>query len=163
MANRTKKIDNVIWDLSANFIGSLSAGAQAINFAGVGTTPTTLLRQRGEVFGILDGTQVPGVAVRLTYGLIKVPEGSSTTVQYDPVADSNAPWIIYGAGHLAYEEMVTDVIDVPSLTGFRERIDGKAMRRIRPDEELQWVFTNTTLNSAGNVSCGFYIRWLQGF
>ncbi len=163
MARRTKKIDNVIWDLSTGGVGALSAGTSAILFASVGTQPTTLLRMRGQVLSYVDATQAPGGLVQLTMGIIKVPEGSGTTVQYDPATDANAPWIWYDFALLGYEEMVTDVVDVPGATSFRSVIDNKAMRRIRPDEELQFAITNTTQAGALSVNMRYGVRWLQGF
>ncbi len=159
----SKKIDNVVWEYSSGFTGSLGAGNQALNFSSVGTSPTTLLRIRGEVCCYLDGATAPPTGIHVTYGIILVPEGSGTTVQYTPVADANAPWLLYGSGFLGYEEMVTDVIDVPTTTGFRHVIDNKAMRRIRPDVEMQIVFENTTVGGADAFNGSYQLRWLQGF
>ena len=160
---RTRKIDNVVWQLSVGSGLALSAGTVGVNFASVGTAPTTLLRIRGQLLLWVDTPQAPGVSCVGTWGIIKVPEGSGTTVQYDPVADANAPWLAFGAGILAYEEMVTDVIDVPGATADRQTVDNKAMRRIRPDEELQFVMNNTTVQAALSFNFAYTMRWLQGF
>ncbi len=166
MARRrgVKKIDNLIWELSTGSVLAQAAGTSALNFSTVGTTPTTLLRLRGEIVGYLSGTQSPtGLAV-LTCGIIKVPEGSSTTAQYDPVSDANAPWLWFSSYFLGYDETVVDVIQsTVAVSSFRETIDNKAMRRIRPDEELQFVVTNTTVGAARSTNIAYSIRWLQGF
>ncbi len=119
--------------------------------------PETLLRIRGEWQAYVDTTQAPGGATALTAGMILVPEGTGTTVLWSPATDGDAPWIWWDAIHLAYEEMVTDVIAVQSALGARRVIDSKAMRKVR-NTELQIVFETTTLlasgvalNSAGSV------------
>ncbi len=163
MGRRVKKIDNLIWDFSQGSSLAQSAGVISVNFASVGTTPTTLLRLRGEVLGFLDGTQAPGVLVQVSWGIIKVPEGSAATTRYNPVADANAPWLAYGVMTLGYEEYVTDVVDSPIIAAARVVVDNKAMRRIRPDEELQFSIENSTVGSAGTTNFVYGIRWLQGF
>ena len=122
---------------------------------------TTLVRIRGEVVCYLDATSAPGTLVQIIYGIIQVPEGSAGAARYSPVADPNAPWLLYGTAHLGYEEMVTDVIDVPGMTSFRHVIDNKAMRIIRPDVELQLVVSNTTVFTAAPVNFAYNLRWLQ--
>ncbi len=158
----TKKIQSKVWELSNGFAAQ-SAGVTGINFSTVGTVPTTLLRIRGEVMAWADGTQAPATAALVSYGIILVPEGTGTTVLFDPFADPNAPWLLYGQGTIGYEEAVTDVVDMPGLTSFRHIIDNKAMRIIRPDVEMQFCVTNTTINGALGVNLNFGLRWLQGF
>ena len=162
MPRRTKKIDNVRWTFAGGSVGGLSSGTQGFAFLSVATAPSTLLRMRGELLGYLDGTQAPGSLVRLNWGIIKVPEGSGTTVQYDPAADNAAPWIAYGVMLIGYEEYVTDVVENGVTAGQRTTLDGKAMRRIRPDEEVQLVVTNTTLLSASAVNFAYGVRVLLG-
>ena len=158
-----KKLDHTRWDLSTGSFSAQSAATAAINFSSVGTTPATLLRIRGEVFGWNDAASTPPKSIQCTYGIILVPEGTGTTVLFDPVSDGNAPWLLWGTAHLGYEEMVTDVVDVPGLTSFRHVIDNKAMRIIRPDIEMQFVMTNTTVGGSGNMNVAYSLRWLLGF
>jgi len=96
-------------------------------------------------------------------GIIKVPEGTSTTVVYDPVTDGDAPWLWYDFANLAYEEYVTDVIGSTEAAMRRIIVDNKAMRRTRPDEEYQFVATNQTTNGAAAVDIAFGFRTLIGF
>ncbi len=161
---RVKKIDNVFWGLASGVQGALAAGGQvAFNFTGVGTQASTLLRMRGEVLVYLDGLAAPGLGCRVVMGAIKVPEGSATTVQYDPASDSNAPWFWYDVAHLGYEEYAADAIDSPVITAARVHVDNKAMRRIRPDEETQIVFSNVTTVGGMPINIAYGIRLLQGF
>ena len=81
----------------------------------------------------------------------------------DPITDDKASWMWYLSTGIGYEEMVTDVIDVPGMSSVRVHVDNKAMRIIRPEEELQLVVTNTTAISAGSVNVVFTGRMLFGF
>ncbi len=164
MANRhVKKMDNLIWGTASGFFNSVSAGSTGILFATSGTLPTTLLRLRGEVLYTLEGASAPGQLIRCTMGIIKVPEGTGTTVLWEPVADSNAPWIWYDQAFLNYTEYVIDVVGSTEAASKRSVVDNKAMRRLRPDEELQIVLENTTIDSAGTCNVPYSIRFLLGF
>ena len=134
-----------------------------IAFISAGTAPTTLLRMRGEVMAALEGAIAPLKTVSVTCGIIKVPEGSGTTVRYSPVTDANAPWVWWWGTTLYYTEYVVDVIGSQLGAVSRAVIDNKAMRKIRPDEELQFVIENVTIDGAGTVNVAYNIRWLQGF
>ena len=163
MQRTAKKINSLLWELSTGSSPAQAAGSVAINFSSVGTAPTTLMRIRGEVMAYKDGPAAPGSLAAVNWGIILVPEGSGTTVQFDPVLDANAPWLAYGAMHVGYEEMVTDVIDVPVISGVRQVVDNKAMRKIRPDVEMQFVIANSTVLTALSINFVYSMRWLQGF
>jgi len=158
-----RKIDHTSWDLSQGVFVALSAGSAATTFITAGTAPVTLMRLRGEVLISLDATQAPGAGVQVTWGIHRVPEGTSTTVLTEPFGDPNADWWAYGTVALGYEEAVTDVIDMPTLTAARVVVDGKAMRKIPPDSEFQFVVTNTTTISARAINLSYGLRWLIGF
>ena len=162
MARHSKKIDNLFWQGGSGFGTALSAGQAAVNFAASAARPSTVLRIRGELTVYVDGASAPGKLIQVSWGIIKVPTGSGTTVQYAPVADAAAPWMAYGRTILGYEEMVTDVIDVAGLTLKRFDVDSKAMRRMRPDEELQFVIENTTIGTASAINWAYGVRVLQG-
>jgi len=97
----------------------------------------------------------------VTAGLILVPEGTGTTVLWSPFTDGDAPWIWYDSSLLAYEEMVTDVVDIPLMTASRRVIDNKAMRIIR-NQEVQFVVENTTIGSAASCNARVAGRVLSG-
>jgi len=160
-----KKIDNLVWSAVQGAMSAVSAGQQALNAIGVSAInrPVTIMRTRGSVDVWIDGAQVPGKGLLVSWGLIVVPEGSGTSVIYQPVSDDNADWFGYGTTALGYEEMVTDVIDIPGLTHHRFEVDIKAMRRLGPDEEVQFVLENTTQQSAAAINCVFGFRFLLGF
>jgi len=163
MARRSghaKKIDNVHWTYgSFNFL-ALTAGTIASTLFPAQHLPETLLRTRGEWAAGLDGTKAPAVGVACTIGMIQVPEGTGTTVLWDPVVDGDAPWIWWDVFHLDHEEQVTDVIG--GLGAFARRIiDVKAMRKLR-NTELQVVCSNATIQGATGVNVAGSMRVLTG-
>ncbi len=158
---RSPKKRNLVWQLSSGSSLAQSAGVIALAFGASASEPVTVMRFRGEVIGFIDGTAAPGSLVRLTWGIIRVPEGSAATARYEPVSDANAPWLAYGQFHLGYEEMVTDVVDIQTISGGRHVVDSKAMRKMPPDTELQIVFENTTVGGARAFNAAYGIRWLQ--
>ena len=100
--------------------------------------------------------------MRFGFGLVCVPEGSSTTVVWSPLTDANAPWFVYQSGLVAYEEMVIDVVDVPTISGARYVIDSKAMRKCPPDMEMQAVFEQSDVSGTRNINMLFSGRILLG-
>ncbi len=136
---RTKKIDNFIWTLSSGIFSAISAGTTALQFAAAGSSPVTVMRMRGQVLSVINGVSAANLGVLLTMGVIKVPRGSATTVQYDPFTDPSAPWLWYTAVPLIYDEYVTDVVASTQAAMNRNIVDNKAMRRIREDEDIFFV------------------------
>ncbi len=55
---------------------------------------------------------------------------------------------------------MTDVIDAPGVSSFRQVIDSKAMRRVR-NQEVQMVVENATALAAGTVNVGVNGRFLS--
>ena len=167
MANRSrsrgKKIDYVHWHgvlgsfftQSAGSIASLAAGA-------LSTHPETLLRIRGEMTCWLDGTPATATAIDCAFGLLVVPGGTGTTVTSSPITDADAPWLWYERFTLANEEISADALHAPGMVSIRKVIDNKAMRIIRLDREIQLVFEQATLASAGDVNAVFNGRFLFG-
>ena len=167
MANRFrsrggKTIDNTRW-VAFSLADTLeAAGASAQTFLTSGTMPETILRIRGNVLAYIDATQAPGTFVKVGMGLIIMPEGTGSTVTSSPISDSNAPWLWHIQFALAYEEYVTDVVANQVASGFRGVIDSKAMRRIRPDREVQFVIENVTVGGAGAIALSVDGRMLLG-
>ncbi len=158
----SKKIDTVHWTLGTYSVGALAAGVNGEVLLGAQHLPETLLRMRGEAIVSLDGVLAPGAGTAITMGIIQVPEGQGSTVNWSPVTDADAPWIWWYAAHLAYEEYVTDVI-AGNLMDARIVIDSKAMRKLR-NTELQFVSENTTVPgfTAASVNVAASVRALAG-
>ena len=159
---RGRKIDNLRWIGVSAGTGALAAGVIGITALSASAMPDTVMRTRGQFAAWIDGLEAPGVSARFGAGLIIVPEGTGTTVLWSPLTDPNAPWFWYTSGLLGYEEMVTDVIDVPIMTAYREIVDSKAMRRSPPDTEVQLVIENITFTGALAFNAGFDGRLLIG-
>ncbi len=139
------------WILGQASFSALGTGSSAAITVGAASSSfsETLMRVRGNLMAYVDTTQAPGGATRYGLGLIKAQAGQGTTVLSLPLTDGFAPWIWYATFGLAYEEMVTDVVDVPGVTSYRERIDSKAMRKLPPDVELQLVIQSATVLGGG--------------
>ena len=157
-----KKIDNLSWLPFSAAQLAFGAGAAAINIVSAGILPQTIMRWRGNLFAGIDVLSGPGKLIQLAVGFILVPEGTGTTVLWSPITDVNAPWMYYETFLIGYEEGVTDVIDYPGYSTFRSVIDGKAMRRLRADVEVQAVFENATIGTGGAANIGVFGRVLMG-
>ena len=159
-----KVIDNVFWSGALADFGSvaLSAGTVAEQALVASNQPFTLMRIRGNLLAYIDGGPAPGVSAEIGVGLRMVPEGTGSTVLSSPISDDEASWIYYSTFVVGHEEPVTDVLQIPGLTYFREVMDGKAMRRVKPDTELQWVAENVTLGGAVSVNILIACRFLLG-
>ncbi len=157
-----KVIDNVHW---LPFIGvslAQAAGSAAISLVSTALTPFTIMRTRGTLVASIDGAGAPGGLVQVGVGMIVVPEGTGGTVLQSPINDANADWFWYETFVLGYEEMVTDVVDVPGITSFRATIDSKAMRRMLSDTEIQLVIEQATLATSRSVNVAVAGRVLLG-
>jgi len=158
-----RQIESTRWSGGTSTFAAQTAGATALTFINASADPPeTLLRLRGELVSWAQGPDAPDVATHCALGIALVPEGSSTTVTWSPITDDDAPWWFYQDWVLGYEEMVTDVIDVPGLAVFRKTIDLKGMRILRPDVEAQIVFEQSTLIAAMTVNTILTSRVLFG-
>ncbi len=158
-----KKIDTVHWTLGIMRANQLAAGSVGQTLLGAQHLPETLLRMRGEVVGAMSGPLTPDTGVVIAMGIILVPEGTGTTVLWDPLNDGDAPWIWWDAFNLIYQEYVTDVIATNNVADRSRVIDSKAMRKVR-NTELQFVAVNSTLSgmSAATVEVAGLVRVLAG-
>ncbi len=148
------------WSGFNNTAAALAAGSVGFTLAAAQHDRETIMRTRGSLLGYLDGTQSPGTLLVVAVGFALVPEGTSTTVLWSPFTDPDAPWFYYESFFLGYEEYVTDVIDAPGVSSFRQVIDSKAMRRVR-NQEVQMVVENATVLAAGTVNVGVNGRFLS--
>ncbi len=159
-----KTIDNLRWSGGVvTTFTSISAGAFGGTVLSAGVPRETIMRTRGEVMVWKDATSAPGIGILVSCGLVLVPEGQGSTVIWDPFSDAEAPWFWHQEVFIGYEEMVTDVVDVPGITSARIVVDSKAMRKANVDEEIQMVVTNTTAGgTAASVNVVGAFRFLLG-
>ena len=158
---RRKRAANLHWTLISGRFGAQAAGTAALTLVAAAHIRETCIRMRGTLSAFIDAVQVPGREILISVGVVLVPEGTGTTVLWSPFTDGDAPWMYWSSFVLAYEEMVTDVIDVGNMTSYREVIDNKAMRIVRPDTEIQLVVENTTLGTAAPANVNFVARALS--
>ncbi len=156
-----KKIDFTHWTGFAGGNSALAAGSSAQTLLAAQHLPETLMRTRGNLLAYVDGAGAPGRLARVAMGMILVPEGTGTTVLWDPESDSDASWFWYTTFCIGYEEAVVDVVDVAGLSIYRETIDSRAMRIVK-NQEVQLVTVNTTVGSALVINTCIDGRWLSG-
>jgi len=159
---RTRKIGWKHWTSVTGGASALSAGSIAVNLLAAQHEPETILRTRGNLIVYADGTQVPGALVQVGVGMCLVPEGTGTTVTWSPLTDPDAPWFWFEVFHVGYEEMVTDVVDIPGLSIVRKVIDSKAMRKVPQSTEVQLVIEQATAISAMSINVQMSARILSG-
>ena len=133
-----KVIDIIRWAGSNHISLGQTAGSIAQTFITDGARET-ILRIRGELVVWMDNAAATAALIDVAIGLLVVQAGSGTMVIQAPITDPEAPWLLYERMTIGYEEMVTDVIDVPQLTAVRRVIDNKAMRILKPGREVQLV------------------------
>ena len=160
-SGRSKRIDEVNWHGVIGVASALAAGTAAVNLISASLGSFTVMRTRGEWFGSFDTTSGPGAMMQVAMGIWLVPEGTGTTVLGSPISDPNADWFVYETRTLAYEEAVTDVIAYGGVS-FRSEIDGKSMRRMKSDMEVQVVYESATLLTTEGVNLSFVGRILLG-
>ena len=158
----SKKIETVHWTGMAGSVLGLATDTSAARLLNAAQhLPETLLRIRGEWTANFSGVQTPPARMQVTVGIIQVPEGTGTTVLWDPTGDADAPWIWWDTMALTYQEMVTDVIGVQAVMAGRRVVDSKAMRKLR-NTELQLVVTNSALTGTSSSDTMFEGRVLTG-
>ena len=158
-----KKIDTTRWALTNASFLAFSAGIASVTLLGsFSTVVETIMRTWGELLAFVDGASAPGKLVRIGVGFILGQSGQGTTVLTSPLTDGQGAFFWYEVFTLGYEEMVTDVIDVPGISSYRVPIDSKAMRTVRPDQEVQCVVENITIGSAAAVNILVNARILLG-
>ena len=159
---RGRKIDYTRWERGAPSIQGLAAGTIGLNIRTAASRAETLLRTRGHLLAYLNATMAPPTFIDVAVAFLVVPEGTGATVTVSPGTDPDYPYFFYERFPLAYEEYVTDVIADQVATAIRIPIDVKAMRKIRPEEEIQMVVENMTIGGAASVNVGIGCSFLFG-
>ena len=149
------------WTLGTFTSAALSAGSAQAVILSTSVQSVTLMRTRGELLVYMDSTQTPGNLLLVACGMLVQQAGAVATSL--PITDGQAPFFWYEAFHVGYEEYVTDVIDCPLISAYRVPIDSKAMRIIRPDQEVVFIVEQATAIGAGEaINVGATARFLLG-
>ncbi len=141
----------------------ITAGTTALVIASPTQFRDTIMRTRGQITAYVDGALATSKATLITIGMIVLQEGVVAAAGApDPFSDGNADWFFYTQFLLGYEEVVVDVVDVPKITGYREVIDSKAMRKAAPDTEVALIVASDTVS--GSVAANVHVsgRFLLG-
>ena len=146
------------WDDFAFSALALSAGDTSAVVISPVTESQTIVRTRGELLCWMDGAPTPPRLIRVGIGLLVQQAGATATVS--PLTDGDAPWFWYETFHIGYEEAVIDVIDYPGLALFRKTIDVKAMRILRPAQEVVCVVEQATVDGAASINAVVSARML---
>ena len=143
---------------SVVFLAQAAGNAAQVIVTG-GVLTETLMRSRGEVLLWLDDIagQTAGDLVRVTMGMLVVPSGLGTTVISSPFTDGDAPWFWFETIALGAEEAG----DMFGIGYARVQVDSRAMRVIRPDQEVQFVVEASTVTAAQPVNVAVGIRFLM--
>ena len=156
-----KKIQSTHWTYGSFAFNAHGVGISAVNLFSAQHLPETLLRTRGEYVAAVDGLAATPTLIACGLGFAQVPEGTGTTPLWSPLTDGDAPWFWVDYFMMGYEELVTDVIDIPMLTGVRRVIDSKAMRIVR-NREIQAVLETATVIAAETINVNGQVRTLFG-
>ncbi len=151
------------WDLAVFQHLAQAAGSAGTNLLIADGAHQTIHRLRGEVLVWLDGTPAAGDTVRIGMGIHVVPEDSGAVVTVDPLTDVSASdWMWYTVLHLGSEDTTPGGDDI--IKAARIVIDSKAMRRIKSQQELQFVVENATVTggTAQSVNVAGAVRVLSG-
>jgi len=145
------------------FMAQGNATTVALVIASPSINKDTVMRTRGVVTGYVDGALATSRASLITIGMIVLQEGVVAAAGApDPFLDGNADWFYYTQFLLAYEESVTDVISVQAVSGYREVIDSKAMRKSMPDTEIAVVVANDNVSTGVQTNVHIAGRFLVG-
>ncbi len=146
------------WTFGSSSFAAQGAGSASNVIVSSGSTSQTLVRTRGNLLAYVDAAQVPGGLVQVAIGMLVVQAGSTATSL--PLTDGEAPFFYYDAFAIGYEEMVIDVVDVPGITSYRKEIDVKAMRVIRPDQDIVLIVEQASILSAQSINVNVTARFL---
>jgi len=147
------------WTLGTATVNALAAGANSfVTVVAAGNTSQTIMRTRGELLVYLDGAQAPAVLMRCAAGLLVQQSGATPTST--PLTDGDAPFFWYDVFHLGHEESVLDAIEQVGCGIIRHMVDAKAMRVLRPDQEIALVVETATAKGSSAVNFALTARFL---
>ena len=135
--------------------GGASGGITAIT---AGNVSQTIMRTRGSLLVHIDTTPSAGEVAQIGVALLIVPGGTGTTVTSNPLANPDAPYFYYETFHLASED--TAVAVDAGLKMYRSVVDVKAMRVLRPDQEVQFLAEVVNVAGAMSVNISLAFRML---
>ena len=156
-ARSTGRRADLRWTGGRQSFQALNGGTSAQGvIVTAGITSQTLMRIRGELLLIVTGAETSGDSADIGVGLLLQQAGATATSL--PLADDEAPFIWY-ARHVLTTRAAA-VSDALGARVVRTVIDNKAMRVIRPDQELVVIANNLTIAGALQVDVHVSMRFL---
>ena len=157
-----KTIDSVRWtgDVVTQML-AVSASAAVQQYAvGDQEVAPTILRTRGFLLLWMDAAVAAGEAMHLAIGLRTAPKGSGATVAITPISEAEADWFVWRSVTLAAESVATGGILNTSF--YKMEIDSKAMRKMKPGQEIQLVLGYLNIVGGAAVNVAGQLRFLLG-
>ncbi len=156
IARRAGRRADLRWTLGTATLEGIATGGNAASIVlSQGNTSQTIMRVRGHYFAVIDGPTLNDV-VTVGLGLLIVQAGAAAASV--PLTDGDAPYFWYEVFHLFTETGTAE--DTIGGTLVRGVIDGKAMRILRPDQEVLLVAQTGIVVGAPVVDVGFTGRFL---
>ena len=153
VSRRSGRKADLRWIGGRQVISAITNTTSAVIIVSQGNTSQTIMRTRGSLLLYLNDPVAAGDVADVAVGFLVVPAGLSTTVTSSPITDPDAPWFYYDRVILGSEDTVAP--DQLGLKVYRSVIDVKAMRVLRPDQEVQFVVETT--NVGGTVAVNFAV------
>jgi len=140
------------WREWAGSVSSLTTdnSTQATLISASSTFSDTLMRLRGNFVCWLRAAQAGGDITQVAAGIMFVGKGVTATVT--PLTEGSASWIWYERFHLFAEVATLGGGQMAGSSLFRSVIDGKAMRKRRPDEDLLFVIETSNVSGAAPIA-----------
>ena len=143
-------------------VGVVSAKvASGLSSTGISTSGATLIRTRGSATVHFDPTTIADT-MQWAFGLgIFSSDAFSAGVASlpGPITDVDYDWVYYSTGVVGPVFSVTESGTDPT-SNFRWEVDFKAMRIMKPNTSLGWVFEGLILSGGGTLDCGIAARHL---
>ena len=146
------------WDDFAFSALALSAGDTSAVVISPVTESQTIVRTRGELLCWMDGAPTPPRLIRVGIGLLVQQAGATATVS--PLTDGDAPFFWYDVVTLMSDNTAAGGAPQQPMASSRAVVDGKAMRVLRPDQDIFVVIETADVVGASASDIGFDGRFL---
>ena len=143
-----------------SFTGLAAGGNTAGTIVTAGNTSQTLMRVRGSFLAWLDATGSAAADTVIVAAGLLVQQGGAASTSL-PITDGDAPWLWHASFTLATEiAFPTGGDGQPGILWVREEVDNKAMRVVRPDQEIELVVETLDVVGAPVINFSMSSRFL---
>ena len=155
---RQKKIDFKSWAGIPSLQTDISTDTTTLGPSLVFTGPATVLRIRGYVSGHFDSTVMVDDDIVLTFamGVISTDAFSAGAGSVpDPAGEPEYPWVWYHQMTLFAESTMGLGTHAWGLGAQRAEIDSKAMRKMKPGQNLAFICQSAGASGAPTTTLNF--------